>query len=1026
MDVVIIPMDFNLFLQSGFSFNGSLIHLERFIPRCKREGFSTIALTDEAVLHGAVKFTELCQKYQIKPIIGLKIAIIGKTTSQTPLLLYAKNETGYTNLVQISSLIQTQKVMFDLEKLSTFQTGLIAVALVHNGDFYEAAKAQDMDLTIGLLNQYQEALADFYIGIDHSDFEIESQISPWYLEMDCSIICNHVMMESSQDITSAIALQSILKETTQTNDNLFANEMKNASFLTKEELNHRYLNCDKAIANTIKMIEKCQWTMSFTGRHLPKYPLEKSGDAQTFLSELARKGLKRRYVQKDQPTIPFEVYSNRLEFELDVIFKMGYEDYFLIVWDFVLYAKRNQILVGPGRGSAAGSLVSYVLGIVDVDPLEHGLFFERFLNPERITMPDIDMDFPDDRRDEVIQYVVNKYGMNHVMNIVAFGTFQGKSAIRDVGKYLGISELILSEISEMVNRQDNSLTAFFENDPQKVQMLRSNPEIDQLLSIASKIVDLPKHLGTHAAGIIITDEPIDSFVPIQIGLLGMYQSQFEASDLEKIGYNKIDFLGIRNLKTIQKVIELVKNKTGKEIDIYKIPMNDGPTFALLKQVHSLGIFQLESDGMMNLMRRMQLSTFDDISLCIALFRPGPMENIPTYLKRRFHQEEVQYIHPVLENILSSTKGIIVYQEQIMQIARDFAGYTLGEADVLRRAVSKKSDQILQAQRSVFVSKSLKLGHPEHLSNELYDYIVKFANYGFNKSHSVSYALVAYWMSYLKANYPTAFMAVLMDSVAGSATATKDYLKECRRLNIQVLPPKINVSGIHYQLEDRNLRFPYLGIRSIGATLAARLEEIQSQGKITSFLDFIKRSTDINQRALEALIMAGVFDEFGQTKQTLMANIKPVKSFVELNPHAAESEFLYQVYPEYDFAYLQATEKELLGVHLTYHAIQPYLMMASEQHWLLPSDVLTSQAGTGLLLGYLAKLRTIQTKSKESMAFLEMEDEFQTIDVVVFPKVYQQMKQHLQVGNIYVIQGSFETRQQKQQMICEKITKLGDS
>ncbi|MDZ4196112.1 MAG: DNA polymerase III subunit alpha, partial [Candidatus Izemoplasmatales bacterium] len=717
-------MNYDLMIQTSYSLNGSLIDVEVLVQKASVAGYKTLGLVDQGVMYAAIKFSEACIAAKIKPIIGLEFPITGVFGKSSTLIAYAKNQNGYQNLIQISSHINTLSTPITLEMLTNWSTGLFFVQSPSKGDFYQTALEQDFDTATYLVGQYNKYLQEWYLGIDLGNFEVETIVAPWYEQLGNTVIINQVSYYQSSDKTAANILSQILKDTISMESGLFTTEAVDQSLLSIEELNTRYKGYEEAILRTKRLIDSITWVIPIGQRHLPKYPLLTDELPSVFLSRLARRGLDRRYVQMTRPKATFDVYLNRLLFELSMIEKMGYEDYFLIVWDFVLFAKRSQILVGPGRGSAAGSLVSYVLGIVDVDPLEHGLFFERFLNPERITMPDIDMDFPDDRRDEVIRYVVDKYGKNHVTNIVAFGTFQGKSAIRDVGRILKMPDSTLSEISEYLSSTNNSIQDFIQDQPQKYHNLIENKEVAFLFEVSSKLINLPKHIGTHAAGIIITQENVLAYSPVQNGLLDMYQTQYEAADLERIGLNKIDFLGIRNLKTIQKVVELIKETTSEVVDVYKIPFDDSKTFSLLQDVHSLGIFQLESDGMMNLMRKMQLTTFDDISLCIALFRPGPMENIPTYLKRRFHQEKVEYLHPILQPILEGTKGVIVYQEQIMQIARDFANYSLGEADVLRRAVSKKSDAILQAERSKFVSKSLKQGHSEHIANEIYDYIVK--------------------------------------------------------------------------------------------------------------------------------------------------------------------------------------------------------------------------------------------------------------------------------------------------------------
>ncbi|MCK7486853.1 MAG: DNA polymerase III subunit alpha [Bacillus subtilis] len=1013
-------ISFNLYVQTSFSFNGSLVDVDKLVDLAAEYGYTAIGIADRSTLHAAIKFYRACVKKGIQPILGVRIVTIGLFEGESPFLAYAKNNTGYQNLLQISSYLNTTEPRLSLEQLKRFGEGLFFVALPDEGELHRAALADDYELAMRLAKRYDDDLPEWYAGIDASNFIVETKVVPMFERIGKTIVVNRVNYLRQDDRVAASILSRIVDESNVEHSGLFTNEAADHHFLTLPEINRRYADYPEAVARTKRLIEECRWSIDFTVRHLPRYPLESGETAIAFLKRLSGRGLERRFAQTTKPKHPLNDYRDRLAFELKVIEQMGYADYFLIVWDFVLYAKRAGILVGPGRGSAAGSLTSYVLGIVDVDPLEHDLFFERFLNPERITMPDIDMDFPDDRRDEVIRYVVDKYGKDHVTNIVAFGTFQGKSAIRDVGRILELPEIVLSEISEYLSKTDNSIDEFASKEPDKYRKLMDNPDIRLLFDVSRRLIDLPKHVSTHAAGIIITDENIQRFAPVQNGLLSMYQTQFEANDLEAIGLNKIDFLGIRNLKTIQRVIELIQEIKHVAVDIYRIPMNDPKTFAMLKNVHTLGVFQLESDGMMNLIRRMQLETFADISLCIALFRPGPMENIPTYLRRRFGEETVEYPHPDLQGILESTKGIIVYQEQIMQIARDFAGYSLGEADVLRRAVSKKSESELQKQRSNFISKAKAKGRDEVVANHIYDYIVKFANYGFNKSHSVAYALVAYWMAYLKANHPDIFMSVLMDSALGSQTATAEYLRECHRLNIQVLPPAINASSKNYRIENNQLRYPFLGIRSIGLQIAERIAQIQAAGPIRDFLDFVIRAKDINSRAVESLIMAGVFDEFGLTKKTMMENLKQVQSFAAWGEGQKELVFRYNEVLEYPFEHLQETEKELLGVNLRFHPIAKYVALAKQRKYLFPSEIEDRYLGRAKVIGTLTRFKKLQTKGNETMAFAEIEDQLGHIEAVFFPQAYRDCSPLVQLKQVCLFLGTIALRNGKIQLVVDRI------
>ncbi|MBN2503733.1 MAG: DNA polymerase III subunit alpha [Bacilli bacterium] len=1015
-------INYDLFIQSGYSFNGSIIDPDKIAKLAAEKGFSALGLADSGKMYAAVKFYLACKQNGIKPIIGLNINAKTEGYRHIPLLFYAKNEIGYANLVKISSLASQTKEWIDLAILVEFSEGLAVVALTTEGDIYRSIASGDLALANQIIMMLDNQFADFYLGLDLNDFFVETKIAPELESLHRCIIVNQVLYYEDSDIDVSSVLKALLGEGKEIDKGILDRGETSYHLKTSEELDRIYQEYPIANENTLKLIESVNFDFSFDKLFLPRYPVPNDYRAKDYLRALATKGLDRRLAAK--PSVHNrEEYRMRLIHELRIIESMGYEDYFLIVWDFVLYAKKSGILVGPGRGSAAGSLVAYVLGIVDVDPLEHALFFERFLNPERITMPDIDMDFPDDRRDEVIRYVVDKYGKDHVANIVAFGTFQGKSALRDVARVLNTKDLIVDEITKYVGETDNSIAEFEKDQPDKYAHLIEIPEVKRLFDVAKKIVDLPRHISTHAAGIIITEQVMSDMVPIQPGLMDMFQTQYEALDLESLGLLKIDFLGIRNLTTIDKVIDLIAEKTDTTVDIYKIPFDDKKTYQLLCDVKTLGIFQLESKGMMSLLRQMQIREFADISTCIALFRPGPMENIPSYIRRRNHQEPVTYPHPDLERILSGTQGIIVYQEQIMQIANEFAGYSLGEADVLRRAVSKKKEAILIEERYKFVSKCKERGHSEVLSNQIYDYIVKFANYGFNKSHSVAYSVVAYWMAYLKANYPGYFMAVLMDSAVGSQTATQLYIGECRDLGIRILPPRINRSGKSYRLEETGLRYPYLGIRNIGSVVAERIDQIQAQGEINSFIDFVYRAKDLNVRVIESLIMVGVFDDFGETKQTLIENLRQIIISLNMAQKPEDIGFVYIKYPEYPEEYLLAQEKELIGFNLSYHPLAKFAERNHENGLKLLSSVELKERSETNFVALLKRVKVIKTKNGEEMAFLELEDMYQRVDAVLFPATYRQFGKNLSSDMILHIVGHVEIRNTKTQIVIDNLKEI---
>lgn len=1013
-------VNFELFIQTGFSFNGSMIDIERLVAVAKKEGFSALGIADLNNMYGAIKFYQACKKEEIIPLLGLQCFVDSEDYSGLPIVMYALSNQGYSNLIQISSKQAIEKEPLKMKDLSPFQEGVAFVLLTTHGPIYSALMDEDFSLATGIHLQCKRLLKNVYLGLDANDFGVEMKVIPHLESVGKTIIMNQVNYMDKTDRHASKILRSILSEQKKIDDGLFNGEDNDYEFKSSETLNKLYSTYTSAIDNTLNLIKECNVNIDFSSIYLPKFPIEKDYTAKDYLKALATKGLEIRLRNKRKLKVDKKSYIHRLEEELNIINKMGYEDYFLIVWDFVLYAKKKKILVGPGRGSAAGSLVAYVLGIVDIDPLDFDLYFERFLNPERITMPDIDLDFPDDRREEVIQYVASKYGHDHVVSIITFGTFQGKSALRDTARILNVPETVVSEITSYIGEANNSIDEFVNTHEKQYSNLMQNKEIAFLFEIASKFVGLPRLVSTHPAGIIITDQPITKYSPIQSGLAGMYQTQYEASDLENIGLLKIDFLGLRNLSTIQNVLNLIQENTKEEIDIYKIPYDDPKTFELLKHVDTLGVFQLESTGMMNLLREMQIEEFEDISTCIALFRPGPMESIPSFLSRRNKKEKVSFLHEDLKPILESTEGIIVYQEQIMKIANVFAGYSLGEADVLRRAVSKKKEAVLQEERAKFIASCLKNHRDEVVSNQIYDLIVKFANYGFNKSHSVVYSLVAYWMAYLKANYPTFFMAELLDSSIGSQRATNDYIKECRKLGITVLPPDINLSEKHYRFENKNIRYPYLGVKNIGSIVADKLEVSKGDRPFTSFLDFMRRATDVNSRVVESMVMIGMFDQFNLTKRTMIENIKQITAFLSIPQMAKEEDFVFLKYDEYDFETLQKAEKELIGFNLRFHPMTQYLPLLENNNIDTVTDAWNRKDGNMKFLGALLRLKVINTKNGDEMAFLTFEDQFTQIECVLFNNDFTRYKSILEKEQLYLIKGRKEERNHKTQVVIESL------
>ncbi|MFW6319922.1 MAG: DNA polymerase III subunit alpha, partial [Bacillota bacterium] len=794
----------------------------------------------------------------------------------------------------------------------------------------------------------------------------------------------------------------------------------NASF--KEPSYFKYLSADET--STLSRFIK-QHTFNLTIKHpeLPSYPKTQGLSSEAYLQMLSLKGLDKRL--KNTIHADYTVYTKRLKYELKTIHSLGYDDYFLIVWDVVKHAKKAGYLVGPGRGSAPGSLVAYVLGITDIDPIRFDLLFERFLNKDRVSMPDIDIDFPDYAREAIIAYTQETFNQENVSYICTFGTFLTKSALRETARQFKIDTKLINEIIKYsVNYK--SIDEMINTDRDVQNRMKQYDNVNTWLNIAKNVEGLPKHVGTHAAGIIISDEPIIEYTPIQSGLQGGYQTQFEQTDLEAIGLLKMDFLGLRNLSMIETIINDIKVHENKTINMYKLPLNDEKTFALLREHSTSGIFQLESRGMRQLIKNMQIKAFDDIVAILALYRPGPMESIPTYLKRRHKEEKVTYLTDVLKPILESTYGILLYQEQIMAIASNFAGYTMSEADLLRRAVSKKVSKELEDERHRFVRKAKENNHDEALAHEIYDYIVKFANYGFNKSHSVAYALISYWMAYLKANFPAYFISVLMQSALSNETLMREYIQEAMQLDLTVSPPHIEHSDARFMMKHNVIYYPLTGIKNIGKSIYQAINDARKEKPFNSFVDFIARTyKNVNKRQYQYLIYAGACDTFGINKQTMINNIESIIHFLDYQGDIGLDDYVFTEVKEFTTSELKAFEQEAIGINLSFDPLKSYAKYLKMDQYNTVTDCLTTnQLNQPIkLIAYVSKIKEITTKKGDRMAFLTLEDKVRTMDAVVFPSVYINIANIITENTVYGFNGKVSIKQKNRQFIVEKLTQI---
>ncbi len=931
----------HLHVYSAYSLLTSTASVPELVENAKRKGFSSLALTDRNVMYGAVEFYKLCKKNNLKPIIGLTVDIESEMNEGDtfPLVLLAENDQGYKNLLKISSAVQTKTDHgMPIKWLKHYAEGLIAITPGMEGEIEHYLLAGNERVAKDLIGMFHDIFGNgnFFLSVQNHQLEQEftliDKLQLISKELNIPLVAtNRVHYLEKEDMFAHECLLAIKNGDKLQDENHEKMESDQFYLKTAREMVESFSEIPEALENTIRIADRCNVNIELNKTYLPTYPTENGMPAEEYLEMLCQKGLNERF------SSPKVEYFERLEYELSVINRMKFSNYFLIVWDFMRYARENGILTGPGRGSAAGSLVAYVLYITDVDPIEHHLLFERFLNPDRISMPDIDIDFPDQRRDEVIEYVAKKYGELHVAQIVTFGTLAAKASLRDVGRAFGLNTKELDQLSRLIPAKlgINLKDALKESEPLR-RFLNESPLNQRLYHTALKLEGLPRHTSTHAAGVVLSEKQLIELIPIQKGSHHVYLTQYSMEHLEEIGLIKMDFLGLRNLTLLDSILSMIFRKTGKRVDIRTIPLNDQKTFELLTKGETTGIFQLESEGMRKVLIRLQPTRFEDIVAVNALYRPGPMENIPLFIDRKHGKQKVEYPHPDLKPILENTYGVIVYQEQIMQIASKMAGFSLGEADLLRRAVSKKQKEVLDRERNHFVQGALKKGYEVKLANEIYDLIVRFANYGFNRSHAVAYSMIAYQLAYLKANFPLYFMAALMTSAIGNETKLSQYVMETKQREIQVLPPSINKSGYSFQVEQEAIRYSLAAIKGVGAAALRDIFQARKRKKFEDLFDFCIRvsAKAINRKTLESLVHSGSFDEFGEDRAVLLASLDVAIEHAQLfkiNDTDQFGLFEEEIVPKPKYVKVDPIrqvdkltfEKEALGFYLSDHPMSIY-------------------------------------------------------------------------------------------------------
>ncbi len=976
-----------LWNRSNYTLLSSLLKIDDIVDYAVKTSIPSISIVDTN-MYGTMEFIKKCEKKNIKPVIGLELNL-----NDFNIVIFAKDYQGYQSLIKLST-IQNERVV-ELKDIENNNKSIIGIIPYENRSNYE---------------QLSKVIDDLYLGYKNKKEEKE-----------CLLLTkNTVFFQLNLYIDSTD--QEILPYLYRIRDGKTTLDEIDYD-ITNHELNIKNiddLSNNQGITNTLNIIEKCNLEFPPAKNLLPIFPCD---DPKTYLFELCKAGLKKRL----GGSIP-DNYKERLSYELKVINDMGFPNYFLIVYDFIKFAKKNKILVGPGRGSAAGSLVAYSLGITDIDPLKYDLLFERFLNPERKTMPDIDTDFPDDKRDLVIDYVRDKYGEKRVSGIITFGTLAAKQVIRDVSRVLNIPLYKVDSLCKFIKDPKDSLLDIYNKNSAFKTRVESDTILSNMFKIAIKLEGFPRHTSQHAAGIVMSQVDLDEVVPL-VKMDNMYLTSYSMEYLEELGLLKMDFLVIKNLTLIDNVIRDIKEIYGKEIDFTKIPLDDKETLKLFETGNTCGIFQFESSGMRNFLRKLKPNTFEDIFAAIALFRPGAAVNIDSFIRRKHNEEKVEYLDPSLESITKNTYGILVYQEQIMQVANIYAGYSLGEADILRRAMSKKKVDLLKAEEEKFINKSIEKGHSPEQAKKIFDLILNFAGYGFNKSHSVVYSIVAYKMAYLKCYYKTIFFANLLSNVIGSESKTNEYILEAKKNEIEIVKPTINNSESRYKVEDDRIIYPISNIKSIGVVVTEQIKTAKEQGQFIDIFDCFSRLyiAGIGKKTFETLIYADVFKEFKINRRTLIENLDSLFNYAELTKDIDPSLVMkpeLEKKKEYEDSYLLEKEKEVFGFYLSSH---PTNMFKKDNPYCIPINEIDKNFDKTIdTLLLVEKIKIIDTKKGDKMAFITGSDETGSMEFVLFPKVLKGYE-NIEKGNIIKIRGKVEKRLNEIQVIVDKIKYLqGDN
>lgn len=1064
----------HLHVHTEYSLLDGSNKIKEYVSRVKELGMNSAAITDHGVMYGVIDFYREARKQGIKPILGCEVYVApnsrfdretaGGESRYHHLVLLAENNTGYANLMKIVSRGFTEgyyyKPRVDKDLLRQYHEGIIALSACLAGEVQRYLSRGLTEEAKKVALEYQDIFGKGNFFLEMQDHGIPEQQLVNQRQIQLSketgielVVTNDIHYTYAEDAKPHDILLCIQTGKKLDDENRMRYEGGQYYVKSPQEMEALFPYAKQALENTQKIADRCEVEIEFGVTKLPKYDVPDGMTSWEYLNKLCWEGLEKHY------GAPSRELKERLRYELDTIRSMGYVDYFLIVWDFIKYAKDHGIAVGPGRGSAAGSIVSYCLEITNIDPIRYQLLFERFLNPERVTMPDIDVDFCFERRQEVIDYVVRKYGKDRVVQIVTFGTLAARGVIRDVGRVMDLPYAFVDSIAKMIPQELNiTIDKALQMNPELRKTYENDPQVKLLIDMCKRLEGLPRHSSMHAAGVVIGQREIDDFVPLSRASDGSITTQFTMTTLEELGLLKMDFLGLRTLTVIQNAVQLAKSKN-PELDMDQIDYNDKQVLSYIGTGKTDGIFQLESGGMKGFMKELKPNSLEDIIAGISLYRPGPMDFIPQYIRGKNDAGSITYDCPQLEPILAPTYGCIVYQEQVMQIVRDLAGYTLGRSDLLRRAMSKKKGDVMQKERQIFVYGDeengvpgcIKNGIDEKTANKIYDEMIDFAKYAFNKSHAAAYAVVSYQTAYLKYYYPVEYMAALMTSVIENPSKVAEYIYACRQMNIQILSPDINRGIGNFSVDGNDIRYGLAAIKSIGRpVIAAIIEDRDEFGPFKNLEDFISRMSvkdGLNKRAIEHLIKSGALDCLGGMRKQFMSIYVQIVDHVNQEKKYAmtgqmtlfdmvgeeEKEQFEIKLPdvgEYSKENLLAFEKEVLGVYLSGHPLQEY-----EDKWRksisattldFQPDEETGRAkvhdGTREIVGGMITAKTIKhTKTNQMMAFLSLEDLVGTVEVIVFPRDYEKNREYLEIDKKIFVKGRVsEEEERPSKLICETI------